>query len=125
MTRGRTLIVVGQVVASALALALVYLTLLNPGDDSPLFGVEAPNDAFPTNPPQAGKPAADKEGGRQGDAGGGQGGAAPGGGAGGPIFEPGSSLAPDDSPLEVERNGPTVTQYRNTLTEIRQRLEAG
>lgn len=129
MNRGRGLIF-AQVVVSAIALAVVYVTLLRPDDGNPLFGVETPSEATPADPSPGNKRTANKGGG-QGD-----GSAANGGGGtgGSETLGPGAlldgalldaALLDAASPPGFDPGAPPAFQYRNTLSQIRARLDAG
>jgi hypothetical protein len=122
MSRARRLIL-AQVVVSAIALAVIYATLLTPGDDNPLFGVEAPNEVAPGDQADGKRTAEKAEKKAPGDAAGDAGGGGE-GNAATETLEPGT-LSREVTPPAFDPDTPVATQYRDTLSQLRGRLNSG
>jgi hypothetical protein len=110
-------VIAAQVVASAVALLIVYLTLLTPDNDGPLFGVQAPGDGAGLQKQHARadqkpkkKPGKNKKGDR-------------GRTFAAPAFVPPAPLVPTG--VIPETDGPEFDQYTDTLGQVRARVAAG
>lgn len=130
MTRERKLIA-AQVVVSALALLVIYLTVLAPDGDGPLEGVQAPGDGIHRE--ANGKKQAGAQGKKRGA---GKGrrddrrGRAQGPGLRAGVTGPGlvdQAASPDDLAARQgpRRDGPTADQYDDTLSRITARVASG
>jgi hypothetical protein len=113
-------VIAAQVVASAVALLIVYLTLLTPDNDGPLFGVQAPGDGAGLERQHA---RADQKPDRRrgkGDRGPGT--------ISAPVFVPAPLLptgVTPESDVTPVSDGPEFDQYTDSLGQIRARVAAG
>ena len=104
-------VLAAQVAASAVALLVVYLTLLTPSNEGPLYGVEAPTDggihhakaheAHPQRSPDAS---------RSGTT---------------PVPAAPAPGPPQPTEAGPVSNGPSEAQYSDTLSELQARLVSG
>ncbi len=102
-----------QVVASALALLVVYLTLLMPDNDGPLFGVKAPGDG------------AQRHAGAHQHARGGKANRVHRRAQARPVLVPSGPAGPAAVPIVQTPHAPSANQYTDTLSELRARIASG